>query len=90
MSNVFIQNIIGMDVSSTNGVAIGTLKTVTMNMKTGKLSNLIVEPTKDSKMPGDISVDENGQFQFSISKVRAVNDHIIVGPEDNPDTDQIL
>ncbi|WP_266081709.1 PRC-barrel domain-containing protein [Haladaptatus caseinilyticus] len=78
MSNLFVQNIIGMDVSSTNGIAIGSISSITMNFKTGQLSNLVIEPNRDSKTIEQLPIDESGHIQIPITKVKAVNDHLIV------------
>ncbi|SIR76840.1 Sporulation protein YlmC, PRC-barrel domain family [Haladaptatus litoreus] len=82
MSNIFIENIIGMDVSSTNGVAIGRLTNITMNFKTGQLSNLVINPNEGSDVYNQEWTNENGTIQIPITKVKAVNDHVLVEIDD--------
>lgn len=79
MTGVLAKNLSGMDVMGADGVEIGELYNVTMDIRTGQLFDIIVEPN-DGINPGalDFETDEEGRVHIPIEDVQAVKDHIVV------------
>jgi sporulation protein YlmC with PRC-barrel domain len=53
------------------------LYNITMNMDTGRLENLLVEPA-DSYRGDEFQTDDSGRMQIPVHRVAAVKDHMIV------------
>jgi len=68
------KSLIRKEVMSSDGTIIGTLANVTMDLKTGTLSNLIIKPENKNlriKM-------QNGFYIIPFEDVKAVKDFIVV------------
>ena len=61
-------------------MVIGTLRNITVNEKTGKLENILVEPS-DKIDPRLYHQDEQGYLLFPFESVKSVRDVIILGEE---------
>ncbi|OYT61283.1 PRC-barrel domain protein [Thermoplasmatales archaeon ex4484_30] len=70
----------GKRVMSSEGMVIGTLRNITVNEKTGKLENILVEPS-DKIDPRLYHQDEQGYLLFPFESVKSVRDVIILGEE---------
>lgn len=70
----------GKRVMSNEGMFIGTLRNITVNEKTGKLENILVEPS-DKIDPRLYHQDEQGYLLFPFESVKSVRDVIILGEE---------
>jgi len=70
----------GKRVMSSEGMFIGTLRNITVNEKTGKLENILVEPS-DKIDPRLYHQDEQGYLLFPFESVKSVRDVIILGEE---------
>ncbi|KAA0003465.1 MAG: PRC-barrel domain protein [Thermoplasmata archaeon] len=70
----------GKRVMSNEGMLIGTLRNITVNEKTGKLENILVEPS-DKIDPRLYHQDEQGYLLFPFESVKSVRDVIILGEE---------
>ncbi|KAA0004301.1 MAG: PRC-barrel domain protein [Thermoplasmata archaeon] len=70
----------GKRVMSDEGMYLGTLRNITVNEKTGKLENLLVEPS-DKIDPRLYQQDEEGYLLFPFDSVKSVRDVIVVGEE---------
>ncbi len=79
MSDVLTKNLSGKAVMGADGTELGLLYNITMDLSSGQLYNLIVEP--NDELPGrtvDFDHDEAGHFQIPVSRVKAVKDYIVV------------
>ncbi|MCK4811920.1 MAG: PRC-barrel domain-containing protein [Methanosarcinales archaeon] len=76
MARIFAKNLSKKNVMSSDGSVIGVLYNIVMDVRTGKLVNLVVKP--------DMSVDkaryqmEGNYILIGFSAVRAVRDFIVV------------
>jgi sporulation protein YlmC with PRC-barrel domain len=76
MPKVFAKNLSNKQVMTTDGTEIGILDNIVMEVKTGKLEDLIVKP--------DIGLDTSkyitdGQFlKIPFKAVRSIKDYIVV------------
>ncbi|MXV63477.1 photosystem reaction center subunit H [Natronorubrum sp. JWXQ-INN-674] len=79
MSDILAENLSGKSVMGSDGTELGLLYNITMDLKSGKLHDLVIEP--DEELPRrtvDFDVDEAGRFLVSVDRVQAVKDYIVV------------
>jgi len=80
MARIFAKNLSKKNVMSSDGSVIGVLYNIVMDVRTGKLVNLVVKP--------DMSVDKSryqmdgNYILIGFSAVRAVRDFIVVDKKD--------
>ncbi|PSQ44565.1 photosystem reaction center subunit H [Halobacteriales archaeon SW_7_68_16] len=79
MSAILAGNLSGKAVMGADGMELGTLYNVTMDLKTGELHDLEVTPNDEiDARTVDIEVDESGRFRIPVESVDAVRDYIVV------------
>jgi sporulation protein YlmC with PRC-barrel domain len=78
MADILAENLSGKSVMGADGTELGRLYNITMDLKTGTLHDLLVEPLEDSDVSVDFPTDENGRFRVPVSRVQAVKDYIVV------------
>ncbi len=78
MSEILAENLSGKSVMGADGTELGLLYNITMDLKTGQLYDLIVEP--DSELPSGVEFnrDDAGRFLIPVSSVQAVKDYVVV------------
>ena len=76
MVEILAENLSGKTVMGADGAEIGQLYNITMNLKTGELHDLVVEPSEG--VGAEFEVDDHGHFRVPVSNVQAVKDHIVV------------
>lgn len=79
MVDILAENLSGKAVMGSDGTELGMLYNITMDLKTGALSDLLVTPNENLS-PGRIPFerDESGQVHVPVGHVRAVKDYIVV------------
>ena len=83
MPDILAENLSGKAVMGTDGAELGILYNITMNLKTGKLGHLVVQPheetgTPDPSADGPFDVDDEGHYHVPVSNVQAVRDYIVI------------
>jgi len=78
MPDVLAENLSGKTVMGADGSELGILYNITMDLKSGSLSELIIEPDEERSSRPDVPMDEHGRYRVSVSAVQAVKDHIVV------------
>jgi sporulation protein YlmC with PRC-barrel domain len=78
MADILAENLSGKAVMGTDGVELGMLYNITMNMKTGALRNLLVEPDENTPPNVGFDQDDSGRYQVPVGHVQAVKDYIVV------------
>ena len=78
MADVLAENLSGKAVMGSDGTELGMLYNITMNLKSGKLEDLLVEPHEDSTLKIDFPTDEDGHYLVPVNRVQAVKDYIVV------------
>jgi sporulation protein YlmC with PRC-barrel domain len=79
MSGILAENLSGKDVMGSDGTELGMLYNITMDLRTGELDDMIVEPTEETpKRSIDFETDTGGRFRVPVSRVQAVKDYIVV------------
>ncbi len=77
MAEILAENLSEKEVMGSDGASMGTLYNVTMDIKTGSLRDLIVDPG-DRSVDAEFDRDEHGNFLVPVSRVQAVKDTIVV------------
>ena len=78
MADMLAESLSGKAVMGTDGTELGELYNVTMDLETGRLENLLVEPLEEGAVQLDFPTDESGRFQIPVARVQAVKDYIVV------------
>ncbi|PSQ11235.1 photosystem reaction center subunit H [Halobacteriales archaeon QS_5_70_15] len=76
MVEILAENLSGKTVMGDDGAEIGQLYNITMDLKTGGLHDIVVEPAEG--VAADFDVNEHGHFLVPVGNVQAVKDHIVV------------
>lgn len=77
MPDILAENLSGKEVTGSDGAELGMLYNVTMNLETGTLAHLLVEP-EEGTADTDFERDEGGRYLVPVNMVQAVKDKIIV------------
>ena len=78
MPDILAENLSGKAVMGSDGTELGMLYNITMDLKTGSLNDLLVEPNEETAFDADFPVDESGRFHIPVNRVQAVKDYIVV------------
>lgn len=68
----------GKTVMSEEGLYLGIMRNTTVNSKTGKLEQILIEPSDDVD-PRLYHLDSQGHLVFSFDSIKSVKDVIIIG-----------
>jgi len=77
MAEILAENLSGKAVTGSDGAELGMLYNITMDIESGRLENLIIDPNEHLD-PGEFEVDEEGHLLIPVDRVQAVKDHMIV------------
>lgn len=77
MPKILAENLSGKAITGSDGTQIGMLYNITMNVKNGKLENLVVDPT-GSGSNENFPTNDYGHYLIPVDRVTAVKDHVIV------------
>ena len=78
MADMLAETLSGKSVMGADGTELGELYNVTMELETGRLDSLLVEPLEEGPADVDFPQDEDGRFEIPVSRVQAVKDYIVV------------
>jgi sporulation protein YlmC with PRC-barrel domain len=78
MADILAEKLAGKAVMGSDGTELGMLYNITMNLRTGELMDLVVQPREETAFDADFEVDENGNYRLPAHNVRAVKDYIVV------------
>ena len=78
MADVLAENLSGKAVMGSDGTELGMLYNITMNLKSGKLEDLLVEPHENDQVSLDFPRDEQGNYHVPVNRVQAVKDYIVI------------
>jgi sporulation protein YlmC with PRC-barrel domain len=79
MADILAENLSGKSVMGADGTELGMLYNITMDIQTGALHDLLVDP--NDEFPADSSgfdIDEEGLLHVPVANVQAVKDYIVV------------
>lgn len=70
-------DIIGKSVVTTTGQVVGKLDNLVLNLDTGEVTNLLVEPTEDAVIQ-TLERDKEGRYVVSIKGIKSMEDVLVV------------
>jgi sporulation protein YlmC with PRC-barrel domain len=73
---VLAENLSGKAVMGSDGSELGTLYNITMDLKTGALHDLLVDPNVE--VTSDYDTDDENLLHVPVGNVQAVKDYIVV------------
>jgi sporulation protein YlmC with PRC-barrel domain len=76
MVEILAENLSGKTVMGDDGAEIGELYNITMDLKTGELHDLVVDPREG--VSTGFEANARGHLLVPIGNVQAVKDHIVV------------
>ncbi len=76
MAELLAENLSGKAVMGSDGAEIGMLYNITMDIKTGRLQDLIIDP--DGVNETEFETDTAGRLLVPVDRVQAVKDHMII------------
>jgi len=77
MPQILAENLSDKEVMGSDGANLGTLYNITMDLKTGTLRNLVVDPANATVDP-DFPRDDHGNYLIPVGRVQAVKDTVVV------------
>ncbi|MEF8776814.1 MAG: PRC-barrel domain-containing protein [Haloarculaceae archaeon] len=77
MVEILAENLSGKDVTGSDGAELGMLYNITMDLDSGRLQNLVIEPG-ESGTDAEFQRDDAGRMLVSVGRVQAVKDQMIV------------
>lgn len=77
MVEILAENLSGKAVTGSDGAELGMLYNITMDIDTGRLEDLLIDPNEHIDT-GDFDIDEQGHLLVPVNRVTAVKDHMIV------------
>jgi len=78
MAEILAENLSGKAVMGSDGTELGILYNITMDLRSGKLADLVVQPNEETAFDADFEIDENGNYRLPARNVQAVKDYIVV------------
>jgi sporulation protein YlmC with PRC-barrel domain len=77
MAEILAENLSGKDVMGADGAELGSLYNITMDLSSGALKNLVIEPAENLRET-EFEYNEHGRLVVPVDRVRAVKDHMII------------
>jgi len=79
MVEILAENLSGKAVMGSDGAELGMLYNITMDIETGPLQDLVVEPHDEvPERAVDFEKGEDGRYHVPVGRVQAVKDYIVV------------
>ena len=77
MAEILAENLSGKAVTGSDGAEMGMLYNITMDIDSGRLVNLVVEPD-EHVTDVEFDYDDQGRILVPVNRVQAVKDHMII------------
>ncbi|MFB6183893.1 MAG: PRC-barrel domain-containing protein [Haloarculaceae archaeon] len=77
MAEILAENLSGKSVTGTDGAELGLLYNITMDLQSGSLEHLVIDPNEHIQQT-DFDRDAAGHLLVPVERVQAVKDHMIV------------
>jgi sporulation protein YlmC with PRC-barrel domain len=79
MAEILAENLSGKAVMGSDGAELGMLYNITMDIDSGRLEDLVIDPNEDrARKSDDFRRDGAGHMLVPVGRVQAVKDHMIV------------
>ena len=77
MSGILAENLSEKEVMGSDGANLGTLYNITVDLETGSLRHLVLDPGQHTDTL-EFDRDDRGNYRVPVSRVQAVKDTIVV------------
>ncbi|WP_277542818.1 PRC-barrel domain-containing protein [Haloarcula laminariae] len=77
MADILAENLKDKDVMGSDGAELGSLYNITMDLSSGALNHLVIDPA-ESLRNTDFEYSDQGRLLVPVERVKAVKDHMIV------------
>jgi sporulation protein YlmC with PRC-barrel domain len=77
MAEILAENLSGKAVMGSDGAELGMLYNITMDIDSGRLRNLVIDP-QNGRATDEFDTDEAGHLLVPVGRVQAVKDHMII------------
>jgi len=77
MAEILAENLSGKDVMGSDGAEMGSLYNITMDLSSGALKHLVIDPAETLRNT-DFEYSDQGRLLIPVDRVTAVKDHMIV------------
>ncbi|MFC6757153.1 MULTISPECIES: PRC-barrel domain-containing protein [Haloarcula] len=77
MAEILAENLSGKDVMGSDGAEMGSLYNITMDLSSGSLNHLVIDPA-ESLRNTDFEYSDQGRLLVPVERVKAVKDHMII------------
>lgn len=78
MPEILAENLSGKAVMGSDGAELGMLYNITMDLESGQLANLVIDPDDTYTGGDDFETDAKGRLLVPVNRVQAVKDHMII------------
>ena len=79
MAEILAENLSGKAVMGSDGAELGMLYNITMDIDSGRLKHLVIDPNEErARGADDFERDGAGHMLVPVGRVQAVKDHMIV------------
>ncbi|MXR52582.1 photosystem reaction center subunit H [Halovenus sp. WSH3] len=78
MPEILAENLSGKAVMGTDGAELGMLYNITMDLDSGRLANLVIDPDESYAATEEFETDPQGRLLVPVNRVQAVKDHMII------------
>jgi len=78
MAEILAENLSGKAVMGSDGADLGMLYNITMDLDSGSLQDLLVEPNEERSVQTEFESDSAGRLRIPVGRVQAVKDHMII------------
>jgi sporulation protein YlmC with PRC-barrel domain len=77
MAEILAENLSGKAVMGSDGSELGMLYNITMDIESGRLVDLVIEPD-EALGETSFDIDDAGRLHVPVGRVQAVKDHMII------------
>jgi sporulation protein YlmC with PRC-barrel domain len=78
MAEILAENLSGKAVMGSDGAELGMLYNITMDLDSGRLEHLLIDPSEGRGVETEFDTDHAGRLLVPVGRVQAVKDHMIV------------
>jgi sporulation protein YlmC with PRC-barrel domain len=79
MPSILAENLSGKAVMGSDGAELGMLYNITMDIDSGRLRHLVIDPTEGRpNIAAEFDTDAQGHALVPVGRVQAVKDHMII------------
>ena len=78
MVEILAENLSGKAVMGSDGADLGMLYNITMDLDSGRMEHVLVDPNQGKDVTTEFERDPEGRLLIPVERVQAVKDHMII------------